>query len=99
MQVHAIHYVIGLVCWFQNFSRDELGKLRNDGSDYDGILLKRTCMSVYNEMVLARRVKADVEVKLGLLITEAKEATLMHEMQGCEAAAKQEMAESSKTAV
>jgi len=56
-------------------------------------------MSVYNEMVLARSVKADVEVKLGLLITEAKEATLMHEMQGCEAAAKQEMAESSKTAV
>jgi hypothetical protein len=41
-------------------------------------------MSVYNEMVLAHRVKADVEVKLGLLITEAKEATLMHEMQGYE---------------
>ncbi|XP_066333730.1 uncharacterized protein [Miscanthus floridulus] len=32
-----------------NFSRDELGKLRNDGSEYDGILLKRTCMSVYSE--------------------------------------------------
>jgi len=56
-------------------------------------------MSVYNEMVLARRVKADVEVKLGLLITEAKEATLMHEKQGYEAAVKQEMAESSNSAV
>jgi hypothetical protein len=90
---------LATVCWFQNFSRDELDKLRNDRSDYDGILLKRTCMSVYNEMVLARRVKADVEVKLGLLITEVKEATLRHEMQGYEAAAKQEMARSSKTAM
>jgi hypothetical protein len=56
-------------------------------------------MSVYYEMVSARRLKADVEVKLWLLITEANEATLMHEMQGYEAAVKQEMVESSKSAV
>lgn len=73
-------------------------KLKNDGSEYDGILLKRTCVSVYREMVSAREVMADAKINLKLLITKAKEPYKVNP-ESSKAAVKQEMTESSKAAV
>ena len=63
-----------MVVYFQEFSEEELCKLRNDGSLYDGKLLKRSCMCVYNEMVRARKLMATTEIRLELLILESQEA-------------------------
>ncbi|CAN6358951.1 unnamed protein product [Urochloa humidicola] len=81
-----------------DFSEDELFKLKNDGSEYDGILLKRTCVSVYRKMVRAHEVMARAEIELKSLIAKAEEANEV-KPEGFEATLKQEMPESSEAAV
>ncbi|RLM93908.1 hypothetical protein C2845_PM08G13050 [Panicum miliaceum] len=46
-------------------------KLKTHGPDYDGILLKRTSVTIHREMVTAREVLTDTVEKLKLLTTEA----------------------------
>ena len=53
-----------MVVYFQEFSEEELCKLRNDGSLYDGKLLKRSCMCVCNEMVRARKLMATTQWRI-----------------------------------
>jgi hypothetical protein len=60
---------------FQDYSEEEVSKLKNDGFKYDGALLKNTCVRIYSEMVWAREVLAETVKKLKLWTTETNEAS------------------------
>ena len=60
---------------FQDYSDEEVSKLKNDGFKYDGTLLKTTCVTIYSEMVSAREILADTVRKLKLWTTETNEAS------------------------
>ena len=51
-----------------------LTKLLDDSPEYDGKILKRTCLRMYGEMIRGHNMKADALEHMKLLVREAKEA-------------------------
>jgi len=56
------------------FTMEVLTKLLDDSPEYDGKILKRTCLRMYGEMIRGHNMKADALEHMKLLVREAKEA-------------------------
>ena len=56
------------------FTMEVLTKLLDDSPEYDGKILKRTCLKIYGEMIRGHNMKADALEHMKLLVREAKEA-------------------------